>query len=436
MAEDIAKRTEGFEKPSGADPRKGEETVIHVIPERFYGAPVKGKMREPSVSSPVAPAGPSKPEGPKPEKRPKRFPIVIFVIFVLLLIGGGVAAYFLFFASEGEVCGNGICEATEDYDSCPADCPEPGPVCGDGKCEAPENYNTCPQDCKPPTVCGDGKCEEGEDYRSCPGDCEPPTPVCGNGKCEEELGETYKECPLDCMAPEPDQASDTDSDGLTDTEELIIYKSDPNKSNSDGDSFVDLNEVLNLFDPAKPDPALLIDNPGITTYSNTDYGIELYRPKSWSVREIVAERSVHFTTSTGEMIKVSIFNKKADQDLMDWFLDQPLDGITGPVESGMSKKGYEQIISANRRTVYVTDGTTVVVLKYDLVDQLEIRYRVTLTMMANSLTITAKAPAEAPAEPVDTGPALPVAGESAAEEDVPTEDIPPEEEPPEEPPAR
>lgn len=45
------------------------------------------------------------------------------------------------------------------------------------------------------TVCGNGKCEAGEDFQHCPGDC--PMPVCNNnGICE--AGETSSNCPGDC----------------------------------------------------------------------------------------------------------------------------------------------------------------------------------------------------------------------------------------------
>ncbi len=434
MAEDTAKKPGEFEKPAGMDAVKGDEPVIHVIPDRFYGGSAKGKMHDPTTLPPPPSAAPTASGPGQPGKPARKFPLAIVIIVLLVLIGGGAAAYFLFLQPQGEICGNDICASEEDFDSCPQDCPEPGPVCGDGRCEPPENTTSCRQDCRPATVCGNGECEEGENFGSCPGDCEPPVAVCGNGLCEEDLGEDYKVCPQDCVAPEPAQAPDTDSDGLTDDEEQLIYGSDPNRSNSDGDSYVDLNEVLNLFDPAKHDPAALIDNPGVAAYANTDYGIELYRPTAWTVREIVSERTVNFTAPTGEVFEVTIFTKAEDESLMDWYLDQPLDGITGQVESGENKKGYEQVISANRRVVFVSNGNTIVSLKYELQDQLEIRYRVTLTMMANSLTITGTAPIEAPAESASSESNLPVSGstgnmevEAPAEE--PGDTPPPEEEP-------
>ncbi|MGM0597562.1 MAG: hypothetical protein ACQES9_11035 [Myxococcota bacterium] len=41
-------------------------------------------------------------------------------------------------------CGDGVCDADEDIDTCPEDC---GPVCGDGYCEGDEDAWTCVEDC-------------------------------------------------------------------------------------------------------------------------------------------------------------------------------------------------------------------------------------------------------------------------------------------------
>lgn len=54
----------------------------------------------------------------------------------------------------GPVCGDGVCEFPEDWQSCEQDCSSPGidagpdgPSCGDAFCEPPENSGNCPQDC-------------------------------------------------------------------------------------------------------------------------------------------------------------------------------------------------------------------------------------------------------------------------------------------------
>jgi len=60
-------------------------------------------------------------------------------------------------------CGDGLCDTTETFVSCPADC-----TCGNGVCEGNEQWWTCPSDC---TECGNEICEAGEDEDSCPIDC-------------------------------------------------------------------------------------------------------------------------------------------------------------------------------------------------------------------------------------------------------------------------
>ena len=49
--------------------------------------------------------------------------------------------------------------------------------------------------------------------------------------------------------PEIDEDTDSDKDGLTDIEELKIYGTDPNNSDTDGDSYLDGDEVKNGYNP-------------------------------------------------------------------------------------------------------------------------------------------------------------------------------------------
>ena len=91
-------------------------------------------------------------------------------------------------------CGNAICSISENFASCPADCPQTS--CGDSACGCNplETSSSCPYDCFQLGDCGDTFCSADESFITCPADCLQIT--CGNGICNS--GENTTSCPADC----------------------------------------------------------------------------------------------------------------------------------------------------------------------------------------------------------------------------------------------
>ncbi|MDA3863486.1 MAG: hypothetical protein PF689_06405 [Deltaproteobacteria bacterium] len=87
-------------------------------------------------------------------------------------------------------CGDGYCDADENYGNCAQDC---DPVCGDGYCEGDEDAVNCADDCGG-SYCGDDVCDADEDIDNCAEDCL----VCGDGYCEGD--EDAWTCIDDCGA--------------------------------------------------------------------------------------------------------------------------------------------------------------------------------------------------------------------------------------------
>jgi hypothetical protein len=84
----------------------------------------------------------------------------------------------------------------------------------------------------------------------------PPSPVCGNGTCEtgESSATCSSDCPLPPVAPPTRPAVlplalDTDTDGLTDFEEIYYWYSDPAQEDTDEDGHKDGVEVAILYSP-------------------------------------------------------------------------------------------------------------------------------------------------------------------------------------------
>ncbi len=354
-----------LDKPASAQPAvpSAAEPVIHVIPEKFYGAALKKK---------VASMPPSTPPGvtalPKPPKKRSAAPMIIAL---LLLVAAAAGGYFFVFGNRAQqppaaVCGDTKCDATESADSCPADCASL-PVCGDTKCDATETYAGCPADCPAPA----------------PAPTPVPAVVCGDGKCDAT--ESTDSCPADCTPAAPTSSADSDSDGLTDVEETQIYGTNPYNPDTDRDGFVDLNETLNLYDPAKPSPAMLKDNPGIATYSNAALGYAIYRPAAWIAGE--SDKQTLFTASSGEFVEVLVQPKERSQSLMDWYLAQAPGVTVSQVEPFTTKQGYDAVLSPDRMTAYVNGGDKVFVVSYNLGSQTELRFRATFRMMIQSLVM-------------------------------------------------
>jgi hypothetical protein len=365
-----------LEKPAGAQAPSANEPVIHVIPEKFYGAALKKKVGPmPPVQSGVTPPPPTGPVPPTPPKKKKPV-LLIVIIAVVLLGGGGAAAFFLLPKKKAP--------APVAVNTAP-----PPPVCGDKKCDAPqETAASCSADCgPPPPVCGDDKCEEPkESPQNCSADCGPPPPVCGDNKCEAP-SETLESCAADCKPPEPTPGLDSESDGLTDLEEQEVFGTKIDDPNTDKDVYVDLNEALNLYDPATPAPSALKDNPKVATYSSTALGFTILRPATWNVREGTAEaKEVFFGAPSGEFIQVLMEEKAPGQSLMEWFLAQSPGVTSSQVELYKTRQGYDAILSPDRFTAYVAfNGDKVAVVSYNLGKQLQIQYKITFQMMIMSL---------------------------------------------------
>ncbi len=95
--------------------------------------------------------------------------------------------YIEFESAATGVCGDKVCDPSEDCSSCPEDCGVCPEVCGDGVCDPSEDCSSCPEDCgECPDVCGDDVCGPTEDCDTCPEDC---------GECEPGCT-----CPVGCDA--------------------------------------------------------------------------------------------------------------------------------------------------------------------------------------------------------------------------------------------
>jgi len=137
-----------------------------------------------------------------------------------------------------DCCGNKTCEPLENYEVCPADCPNCDDnnkctndsfdyykqkcanfplldiaCCGNTACELGETYQSCARDC--PSCDDDNKCTKDRyDYhkQQCANDII--IPCCGNKICDKGV-EKYSNCPADCPNCDDNNKLTTDSFNYT-----------------------------------------------------------------------------------------------------------------------------------------------------------------------------------------------------------------------------
>lgn len=113
--------------------------------------------------------------------------------------------------------------------------------------------------------------------------------------------------------PPPAVNRDSDSDGLTDAEEVLLG-TDVQGNDTDGDEYPDQTELLNLYNPVGIAPQRLIDAGIVFAYEHSTDGWELYVPKQWSVVAVDQDqRELRIATTTPEEFMLLRMFENADQ---------------------------------------------------------------------------------------------------------------------------
>lgn len=184
--------------------------------------------------------------------------------------------------------------------------------------------------------------------------------------------------------------SDTDSDGLSDLEERLLYASDPGLPDTDGDGFLDGNEVFNGYNPTQAPPSSLADAGLLKPYTvNAAPGEVLYAlsyPSSWTATPAADDpRDAVFALTTGESLTISTEDKTdATQTIDAWYAAQ---NQTTTVRPATTKSGVKTLQTEDGLTVYVDRGVSVLIFHLDTGMKGTVDYLQTFKMILNGLAL-------------------------------------------------
>lgn len=200
------------------------------------------------------------------------------------------------------------------------------------------------------------------------------------------------------LRPE-EQGKDTDSDGLSDAEERL-YGTDMRNPDSDGDTYLDSNEVFHGYDPVTPAPSSLADSTVAKWYSYSgNPAFKFLKLNAWTidVPTIVPERSrgsMRILATSGAEFRLTLHAREPQQTIGDWYDSQDTwknkYGQASQLQPYASKQGYTGRITTDKRVVFLDiNESTIAVFEYDLKTERTVEYVQTFQMMLNSFQLTA-----------------------------------------------
>jgi hypothetical protein len=175
---------------------------------------------------------------------------------------------------------------------------------------------------------------------------------------------------------------DSDSDGLTDVEE-ILYRTSSKKPDTDSDGFLDGNEVFHGYDPNAFAPATLAEGGVVKSFEVAD-DYSLNFPAVWTAVPEAKTGSVVFNIPSGETITLSWEKKEAATTLADWFSGTN-PGADVKVSTGTTKNNYPYLLTEDQMTYYIDAGVRVATFAYQNTVKASVDYLATFEMMMNSL---------------------------------------------------
>lgn len=193
------------------------------------------------------------------------------------------------------------------------------------------------------------------------------------------------DAPAEVLAFGPDD----DADGLTNQEERLIYKSDSLRPDTDGDGFLDGNEVFHLYSPISVEGGKLEDSGLAVSYNNVDIKYSLLYPTDWqiSATTTIRAREVLISASTGEMVTITAIDNLENFSVFDWYSREVGEDDLRELEPITTKGNLGALQTKNRLTTYLAASGKILVISLNIGDKTQVEYRRTYEMILNSLRI-------------------------------------------------
>lgn len=181
---------------------------------------------------------------------------------------------------------------------------------------------------------------------------------------------------------------DSDGDGLTDKEEMIL-KTSAESVDSDGDSYSDLTEIMNLYNPSVYANGRLLNNPNIKEYANSTFNYRVFYPAAWTAGSIGGSDSIMFNSGDNHFVQIIAQPNAGNETISDWYKREFSVGEI-PVLSLISGQGWSGIKSDDGLIIYLIDADNnyIFIVAYNTGGSVTLEYKNIFAMMVKSLSIS------------------------------------------------
>jgi Tfp pilus assembly major pilin PilA len=143
---------------------------------------------------------------------------------------------------------------------------------------------------------------------------------------------------------------DSDKDGLSDDEEFILGTKF-NESDSDGDSFSDFTEAMNLYNPTGNGP--ISNNVNITKYENKAFSYSILYPKNFGKSVLTDESSLVLSIDDNAFFQILVEKNSNNFSIKDWYADRFFALI--PDANVISNNVWDGVYDSEGLALYLTD---------------------------------------------------------------------------------
>lgn len=293
--------------------------------------------------------------------------LVLGSLFLFLILG---VAYYYFIASPDKGSTNQV-PITKEPESANNKVVVDSPKKEEDSGVASEKELTESQEVSPLSDSGETSLENGEEL------------VEG----EEQNIDTDSEEPSDperqTVGSEPSVIIDKDRDGLSSEEELAFGTSD-DLVDTDGDTYTDLSEMLNGYNPIGD--GTLLDNPNFIEYKSDAYNFSFIHPKLFKI-SANSNDIIIFDLENGEFLQIFIEKNESKLNIESWYKNQH--NVSVVADSQKSQKGEWNVIrNVGNKTIFFKNDKNDYVIALNYSSNEGLRYANMLEIIFNSFKST------------------------------------------------